>query len=200
MTSCAGIVLAAGEGRRMGRSKQMLPYGGGTMLSQCLLQARAAGFERLIVVVGARAQEVQASLSSETDLEFVTNLEWQLGMGSSIVAGVNRLQSHGIQPEAMAILLSDQPLIRADQLSRMRAKLHGSAADIVAAHYAGTLGVPAIFKARVFGYLSQLSPAEGARKLLRNSGLHVEPFDLPEAAVDVDTLEHFEKLNLLSGK
>ena len=60
-------------------------------------------------------------------------------------------------------------------------------AAIVAARYDGRLGVPALFRREIFPLLASLPAASGARQLLRHSGLRVEPFPLPEAAIDIDT-------------
>jgi molybdenum cofactor cytidylyltransferase len=97
-------------------------------------------------------------------------------------------------PEAAAILVADQPLVQAKHLAAMRRLLSSADSSIVAAQYSDTIGVPALFKQELFGALLSLPLEAGARKLLRTSDADVTPFPLPEAAVDIDTPEDFERL------
>jgi molybdenum cofactor cytidylyltransferase len=124
----------------------------------------------------------------------VDNPFWKTGMGSSVSAGVRWLQKEGIEAAAVAILLGDQPLVTSDHLIEMRSRIHLSTADVIAAEYDGTLGVPALFKRSLFSALSALPPSAGARNFLRQHGLKVEPFPLPAAALDVDTPADYENL------
>ncbi len=115
-------------------------------------------------------------------------------MGSSISAGMRGLNDEKTEAAAVAILLGDQPLVTAQHLQEMRSLLHQVSADVIAAEYDGTLGVPALFKRNLFTTLSELPAGIGARHLLRESGLKVEPFPLPEAALDIDTPDDYEDL------
>ncbi|MDQ2711654.1 MAG: nucleotidyltransferase family protein, partial [Acidobacteriota bacterium] len=124
----------------------------------------------------------------------VENEQWESGMGSSIAAGVRQLRELGTDSAAVAVLLVDQPLVRASHLHGMRNLLSRPGTRIVAAHYKGVLGVPAIFKRELFPVLADLEPETGARALLRDPNQRITPFDLPEAAVDVDTPEDLAAL------
>lgn len=182
----AGIILAAGAATRMGRLKQLLPYRGKTLVEHAVEQALAAGFDPVIVVLGAEADSVRATLSARP-VTLVENSLWHLGMGSSIAAGVGVLA----EAQAVAVMLADQPLVEARHLREMQALLDGSDRPAVAAQYNGTLGVPAVFKRELFEALRSLHPATGARALLR---AQATPFPLPEAAMDIDTPEDFAGL------
>jgi molybdenum cofactor cytidylyltransferase len=187
----AGVILAAGAATRMGQLKQLLPYRGKTLVEHAVEQALAAGFDSVIVVVGAEAASVRAALAARPVL-LVENSLWHLGMGSSIAAGV------GVLPEAqtVAIMLADQPLVESRHLREMQALLDSIDAPAVAAQYNGTLGVPALFKRELFGALRSLDPATGARALLRAQAV---AFPLPEAAMDIDTPEDFAALTATSA-
>jgi molybdenum cofactor cytidylyltransferase len=112
-------------------------------------------------------------------------------MGASIAAGVRGLQQMETDAAAVAILLADQPLITSQHLNEMRRMLFLSAAKAVAARYDETLGVPALFKRELWMALASLSPSSGARSLLRSAAFQVDPYDLPEAATDLDTPEQY---------
>lgn len=180
------MVLAAGAATRMGRLKQLLPYRGSTLVEHAAEQALAAGFDPVVIVVGAEAESVRAALAARP-VRVVENSAWHLGMGSSIQAGIEVL----LDAEAVCILLADQPLVEERHLCEMEKLLAGSAAFAVAAEYNGTLGVPALFRRELFRELQSLEPATGARALLRR---YAVAYPLPEAAVDVDTPEDFAKI------
>jgi molybdenum cofactor cytidylyltransferase len=196
MAAClpvGAVILAAGAATRMGKLKQLLPYRGRTLIQNAVGQAIGADFDPVVVVVGAESAAVRSAVASQK-VVIIENSYWQSGMGSSISAGVRWLRAEKTEAAALAILLADQPLVTADHLSEMRTRLHQMSADAVAAEYSGTLGVPALFKRSLFGALSELPPSTGARQLLRQPGLTVEPFSLPEAAFDIDTPADYESL------
>ncbi len=194
----AAIILAAGGATRMGRLKQLLPYGGRTLVQRAIQQAIEAGLSPVIVVVGAEAQAVQASIAAQR-VEIVQNDAWQSGMGSSIVAGIQRLRETGSDSAAVLILLADQPLVTANHIAAMRELLHTNKAPIIAAQYDGILGVPALFKREMFPVLAGLQPEGGAGHLLRHSKFEVTAYPLPDAAVDIDTPEDFAALEIRSA-
>ncbi len=189
----AAIILAAGTAKRMGQLKQLLPYKGRALVNHAIQQALEAGFNPVIVVVGAEADTVRKTIASQP-IEIVQNDQWPSGMGSSIVAGVRRLQEMGADSAAVAMLVADQPLVTSGHLAAMRRLLHTGGSPIVAAQYNGIAGVPALFKRELFGALASLAPRTGARELLRNSGVEMTEFALPEAAIDLDTPQDFEAL------
>lgn len=185
------IILAAGAATRIGRLKQLLAYRGRTLLRHSIEQAIGAGFQPIVVVVGSKSEMLSESIAGEP-VKIAHNEQWETGMGSSIVAGMRALLEGDEVPEAIAILVADQPLVEAKHLAAMCELLSGDS-SIVAAQYSGTMGVPALFKRAVFDDLLSLPPEAGARRLLRSSDRDVTPFPLPEAAVDIDTQEDFER-------
>jgi molybdenum cofactor cytidylyltransferase len=177
----------------MGKLKQLLPYRGRTLIQHAVDQALQAGFDPVVVVVGAESAAVRSVVATQKTV-LVENVYWRSGMGSSISAGMRWLNDEKTEAAAIAILLGDQPLVTAQHLQDMRNLLHQVPADVIAAEYDGNLGVPALFKRNLFTTLSELPPGVGARHLLRHSGLRVEPFPLPEAALDIDTPGDYENL------
>jgi molybdenum cofactor cytidylyltransferase len=191
--STAALILAAGASSRMGRVKQLLPFGNATLLSHAIAQARKAQFGRVLVVLGAHSEQI-VPLVETAGAEPVLNLEWETGMGSSIHAGLAHLRKHPPEPELLAVLVADQPYVTAHHLLAMRHLLQASTSAAVAARYNGRLGVPALFRAEMYPALASIPAAAGARQLLRSSTCAVEEFPLPEAAIDVDTPEDFAAL------
>lgn len=174
----------------MGSLKQLLTIGKKTLVEHAVAEALEAAFDPIIVVVGSESDSVRSTLAVQP-VTIVENRQWQSGMGSSVAAGVRHLQTLDTNSAAVAILLADQPLVKARHLRAMRDQFSQAGAGILAAHYNDTLGVPAIFKRSLFTALTALDPATGARSLLRDPAQQVIAFDLPEAAVDIDTPEDF---------
>jgi molybdenum cofactor cytidylyltransferase len=193
MNEVAAIILAAGAATRMGAQKQLLRYRGLTLIERCIGQAIEARFHPIVVVVGAGAAEVRAAIAA-LPVEIVENPTWESGMGSSLQTGMQTLLRAAPDAAAVAVLLADQPRVLAEHLTAMRQSLETNSALSVAAEYSGGLGVPAFFKRELFPALSELPPEAGARRLLRDSGLQVNAYPLPEAAIDIDTPEDFARL------
>ena len=189
----AAIILAAGAATRMGKLKQLLPFQGRTLLAGSLRQAVEAGFEPIVIVLGAQAEIIREAFL-EGPARIIENLAWQLGMGSSLAAAFRYLESLPADVDAAAVLLADQPLVTAHHLLQMAHLLARQDVSAVAAEYNSTMGVPAIFAREHFSTLAQIDPATGARGLLRSPGLNVARFPLPEAAADIDTPEDFARL------
>jgi molybdenum cofactor cytidylyltransferase len=172
----------------MGKLKQLLSYHGEPLLVHAIRQAHAAGFAPIVVVLGAQADLVRDAIQN-LRVEIVYNNGWQSGMGSSIATGVRNLNT---QPDGVAILTGDQPLVTAEHLREMHKILHSK--DAVAAEYSGTIGVPAIFSGTLINRLIHLPPASGAKGLLQAEDIRVAHYPLAEAALDIDTPSDWEKL------
>jgi molybdenum cofactor cytidylyltransferase len=183
------LVLAAGTSSRLGRLKQLLPYGDTTLLGHAIATARAAGVRRVGVVVGAHAAEVAAEATRRGADVVAENADWAAGMGGSLRVGTQALTTSAQPPEALLVLLCDQPLVTSSDLQQLLA--HGSDV-VVASVYAGTTGVPALFPQRMFGVLATLDGATGAKPLLRGDA--VVRVECPHAAVDIDTEDDWSRL------
>ncbi len=190
----AGVILAAGQAQRMGRPKQLLLYRGKTLIGHVLSEAVQV-LSPVVLVVGAYADEVRAAASEATGglhVQCLENMNWKAGLASSIRAGVDFVLKR-TDAEAVLLMAGDQPFIAARHLRAMCAAFSSAernpAPDIVAAEYAGTLGIPAVFGRSLFPRLLTLTGDKGARALMQDATLRVTPFPLPEAAVDVDTPE-----------
>ena len=183
------LVLAAGTSSRLGRLKQLLPYGDTTLLGHAIATARAAGVRRVGVVVGAHAADVAAeAMRARADL-VAENADWAVGMGSSLRVGTRALTEYEQAPDALLVLLCDQPLVTSSDLQRLLA--HGTDV-VVASAYDGTTGVPALFPRHRFAALAALDGATGAKALLRS--VDVVRVECPTAAIDIDTEADWSRL------
>jgi molybdenum cofactor cytidylyltransferase len=187
------LVLAAGESRRLGTAKQLLRIEGETLVSRAVRNVLAAGFEPVIVVLGAHAPEVEAEIR-ELPVQRVINQRWRNGLGTSIATGIGYLLQIAPETEAVLITLCDQPHVRSAQLSSLLRAFEEENHPVVAAGYAGEVGVPAIFHRTFFPDLLALEGERGARSLLQSQRRRTRVLPIPEAAFDVDTpndVRHF---------
>ncbi len=184
------IILAAGASRRMGSPKQLLEWRNRPLLEHAVVNARAILNERVIVVLGAHAESIQAAIDLG-DVTSIVNSEWQEGMASSIRAGVQALPESA---SAVLILLGDQPLINAAHLQNLLNSWQSAPSRIVASQYHHSIGVPALLPAKFFGYLLGLSGDRGAKPLLMEFENSLLKIPLPEAELDIDSAGDFDHL------
>ena len=180
----AGLLLAAGGSKRLGRPKQLVEFEGETLVRRAAGALIGAGCSSIVVVLGS---EIEGSVKAldELGVDIVFNDAWESGMGSSIACGVRSIMSAARHVDAVLISLCDQPLVTAEKLRPFIETFSHLKAGIVAAEYDGVAGVPALFSASYFPQLASLNGEKGAREVIRNSPDAVS-IALPEAAIDID--------------
>lgn len=191
MQNIAIVILAAGQGSRMGVAKQVLDFEGEPLVRHCARQALAANPSRLIVVVGAHAAAVRLALEG-LPVEVVENPDWDSGIGSSIRKGV-RAVALGQEP-ALILTLADQPALRAESFKRLESVWRETGKSIVSSSYAETYGVPVLFARERFRDLDGLKPTAGCKGLIERRLEETEMVEMPEASLDVDTPADYERL------
>jgi molybdenum cofactor cytidylyltransferase len=182
------IVLAAGGSTRMGSPKQLLPIDGQSLLRRAATVAIQSGCQPVIVVLGHHADRMRAELVG-LPVTAVENPDWPQGMGSSIRAGMAAVPTSDVA--GVVVTLCDQPHVDAQAIALL-VETFRQTGRTVAARYADTVGVPAVFGPERFDALRSLDPAAGAKRLL--TGPDIVPVDLPSAAVDVDTPEDYQRV------
>ncbi len=175
------LLLAAGESKRFGTSKQLAHINDQPLILRTLSQLRMANFSSITVALGANAEQVAAVLPNSTDIVIVEH--WERGMGYSIAKGVENLPDNTTH---LFIGLVDQVEIYAKQCNLLIAQSEENRKKVIASKYQERRGAPAIFPRAFFTELSQLNTDKGARDLLQNNEMVVE-LELPEAAIDIDT-------------
>jgi molybdenum cofactor cytidylyltransferase len=146
-----------------------------------------------VIVLGAHREECSKEIA---DLPVVVkeNRDWELGIGSSIAAGIESALTHlEAPPQGIMICLVDQPLITTEHLIRLGQLFSNTGTSVAASHYKGTPGVPAIFRSTHFENLRLLTGNIGAKSLIARSsdGVFLE---CDEAAFDIDTATDYAKL------
>lgn len=178
----AGVILAAGAGRRYGGGiKQLALHDGEPLVRRACRTALDADLAPVLVVLGAHADAVGAALL-DLDVTAVHNPRWAEGMSTSLACAIRALDD--TVPD-VAVLLADQPLVTAAHLRALAAARLAAAADLAATDTGETLGVPAVFARALFPSLATLAGDRGARDLIARTDRRVTvPF--APAAVDID--------------
>lgn len=189
----AGLLLAAGGGRRLGgRPKALLDHQGRPLVEHAVRVLREGGCTRVHVVLGADADVVRKK-ASLPGCVLIDNPAWAQGMGSSLRAGLDSLLGSGAEEggEASAALVSlvDQPGIGPAAIARVYAA-YRSPATLAAAAYDGERGHPVLFGADHWAGIAASAVGDrGARAYLKEHAgeiTRVECGDVAEA-YDIDT-------------
>ncbi len=189
-----GILLAAGESRRMGYPKPLLKIGDETFVAH-LTAAMLNVVARLTIVVGAHADRVRKAIPSDPRIKVVDNPHWVRGQLSSIKAGIRALP-----PDASAALihLTDHPTVKADTFAAVADAYRQSGKPIVIARYDGRRGHPVLFDRSVFAELLDAPEDQGARAVVNADASRVVYIEVddPGILLDLDTPEDLARAGL----
>ncbi|WP_083191598.1 nucleotidyltransferase family protein [Formosa haliotis] len=114
------IILAAGSSSRMGRPKQLLPWGNTTLLEHSLHTVLELESLETLVVLGANFNLIKEHIINYP-VTILDNKTWQEGLGNSIAFAVNYICKSSEKVDAVLIVLADQPFIRPSYLKDMMA-------------------------------------------------------------------------------
>lgn len=187
------VILAAGSSSRMGSPKQVLQFGGMSLLRRAVLAALGAGCFPVIVVTGAHAELSRRELDG-LDVREAFNPRWETGMASSIAVGLEGLIGADADAAAAVFLLCDQPHVTAGVIAGLAEAHRITRKPVIASTYGGSFGVPALFDRSLFAELGRLAGGAGAKQVIERyaAQAHFLPFQGGE--VDVDTREDFSRL------
>jgi molybdenum cofactor cytidylyltransferase len=183
----AGLVLAAGGSTRLGRPKQLLPFGPATLLDHTLSTARQCRFEQLLVAIGGSADEVRSRVDL-SGAEIVVNEGFGAGCSSSIGAAMHALDD---RVDVLVLLLGDQPGVTCDTVAELLAGRE--AAELAVCRYDDGLGHPFCFARSLFPTLAELHGDKAVWKLVAAGGdavarVHVDG----PVPIDIDTWDDYE--------
>jgi molybdenum cofactor cytidylyltransferase len=182
-----GLVLGAGGSKRLGRPKQLLPFGEGTLLGHVVGVARACAFDQLVVAIGGAADEVRAHVDL-SGADVVVNDAYGEGCSSSIATALRVVEE---RCDVLVLMLGDQPGVTSETVAALLAG-RGDA-PLAVCRYDDGRGHPIAFGRSVFGALAELHGDKGVWRLLDAAGGDVA--EVPVAGpvpLDVDTAEDYE--------
>lgn len=186
------IVLAAGEGRRMGGPKALLRIEGASFLARVASLLNRPGVESVVAVLGHEARRVREQALVDPCVRLVVNETYPAGMLSSILRGLDEAEALGA--DAALIHPVDHPLVEATTVDRVVASLR-EGTRIAVPRYEGRRGHPAGFAREAWWSVRAADPAVGARQVLRDHPDWVREVDGdPGAVAGIDTPEDYRRL------
>jgi len=191
----AGIVLAAGESRRMGQPKQLLSAGGETLLNRVLREALNACLDPVVLVLGFESGRIVSSLGALQDhpkLRLVENPRFREGMSTSLIAGLTAVER---DRDHIMVLLGDMPCVTSLLMNRLRDETLYSGCPLGAVTVWGRRSLPVVIGRPLYGEVRKLTGDEGARSLFHR---HPDWVCRVETGgeyddMDVDTPEDFTR-------
>lgn len=184
------VVLAAGSARRMGQTKQSLPWGDTTVLGQTLRHLQAAWVHEVVVVTGHDQPTVEA-IAHATHIPTVFNPDYAHGeMLSSLQTAVRALAP---AIEAVLVVLADQPMVETAVYNALLTAFWQTHATLIAPTCNGQRGNPVLISRAHFAELLTLPPDAAPRTLLQRhaDSLHLLPLDTDTILQDLDTPEAY---------
>jgi molybdenum cofactor cytidylyltransferase len=181
-----GLVLAAGGSQRLGRPKQLLDYGDGTLLGHVVGVARECRFEQTIVAIGGAAEQIREGVDLD-GTEVVVNRGFGVGCSSSIAAALGVVDP---RCDVLVLMLGDQPGVSAETVATLLAGR--GEAPLAVCRYDDGRGHPIAFAPGVFGALADLHGDRGVWRLLEG-----RPAEVAEVTIagpiprDVDTPDDY---------
>lgn len=186
------IILAAGESKRMGQPKQLLPWKETTLLGHCIQEAKLSCADDIYVVLGAYYNSIKQSLTSR-NITFLKHDQWALGLGHSIRFGISHIKDQSY--DGALLILADQPQVNSIYINRILSTFHHSdTKSIIATSYPKSKGIPILFGACFFEDLILNTPAKGAKSILQKHNQNLISLKPENNLEDIDTQDDYKRL------
>jgi molybdenum cofactor cytidylyltransferase len=169
------VILAAGESKRMGRQKLLLPWGEKTIIEEVISNLLESKVNEILVILGANSREIEEKIKN-FPVKISVNPQYKKGMYSSVEWGFKKIGKH---VQGILICLGDQPLIPAYVIDRIIDSSKKSKKGIIIPVYKKKRGHPVLIKAQYRKEGENLDQDTGLRSLMLN-----HPQDIFEVDVD----------------
>ena len=190
----SAVILAAGESKRMGRPKMLLPWGHISVLGQVISTYQAAGVEDVLVVTGG-AKELVNDIVQRHGARSVFNEQYASGgMLLSLQCGLHVLAADSPGTQAALIGLGDQPQVQAGSVRQICEAYPRQPARIIVPSFRMRRGHPWLVERSLWAELLALQPPLSPRDFLNRHAveiLHLE-MDTPSVLADLDTPQDYE--------
>lgn len=178
------MILAAGESKRMGKPKLLLPFGEKTIIETVVETVVSSKVKKTLVILGSDREKIEDKIKNYP-VEIVYNRDFRSGMLSSVQCGFNALPA---EARAVLVVLGDQPKISKAIINKLIAAYKSSEKGIVLPVYKKERGHPVLIDLKYREEVKNLSPEVGLRGTVYN-----HPEDILE--VDVETPSIFQDID-----
>jgi len=186
------IILAAGQSKRMGQPKMLLPWGNENVLTHVISVFQSVGMYDIIVVTGGTREQIEV-LASKLNVRTAYNDEHTTSeMLSSIQCGIRALTS---RTQAVLIGLGDQPQVQEGSVRRVCETFQESKSNLVVPSYQMRRGHPWLVARPLWDELLKMDSSKSPREILNNHANEIEYVDVdnPSILQDLDTPEDYLK-------
>ena len=186
------LILAAGESKRMGQPKMLLPWANTTVISHVITVFRNSGVEDVLVVTGGAKEEVEDAISRH-NVRAVYNKHFTNGeMLSSIQCGIRALTR---QTQAVLMVLGDQPQVQERCVRLVCSKYNDSKADIVVPSYNMRRGHPWLITRPLWDELLNFENPYTPRDFLNAHSDNIQYVNINSSDIlaDLDTPEDYQR-------
>jgi molybdenum cofactor cytidylyltransferase len=184
-----GVILAAGEARRFGKIKQLMPWGSRTVIENVIYSALVAGLDPIYVVLGANAALIGEKFANWS-VTLLINPDWPEGQGSSLRLAARNLPANNL---GLLALLGDQPQITPDLIRAVALKGLQSG-KVIRPLIGDRRGHPVYFPQLCLGMLRELKPEQSGRDVVSAYPNELLPWFDETMVLDMDTPEDYENL------
>lgn len=180
----SGVVLAAGEGRRFGGTKQLVIVDGKAMIQHAIDALDIVAVGEVLVVTGHEAEAVEAAVELPATGRFVRNPDYGRGQSSSLAAAFHDVADDS---EATVVLMGDQPGVQPSDVAALIDRFHLTRTQIVRLRFTDGPG-PALLSREIYAEAGHLHGDVGARVLMASHPEWVEEVSIDRPAPsDIDS-------------
>ena len=184
MTNTVILLLAAGESKRFGSSKQMAEWQGKSLINSAVEQCLQSRASKVFVVVGHNSEAVVDEIG-DLPVTIIENSMWRNGMAESLKCGMNAIYSRN-ENQSILVSVADQPYLSFNVLDLL-ITAHEKGPTLVASKYQnGVIGVPALFGSAYKNELENLGGDQGAKEILVKYLKDLQTVEFRLGDIDVD--------------
>lgn len=189
MKNIAIIILAAGESKRMGKPKQLLPWKKTSLLGHCIEQSIESHAKEIFVVLGAHYDKIYQK-HAHYKVNFLNHKNWNLGLSHSIKFGLNHIKY--LPFDGVLLLLSDQPQIDSEYINDYISTAQKTTPQfIIASIYKKNYGVPILFSTNYYDHFLNNTNPKGGHSILKVYDKYIYPIQPKTMIKDIDTIEEY---------
>jgi len=188
----SAIILAAGQSKRMGQPKMLLPWGKSTVIEHVIRTFLNAGIENVIVVTGGAREQVEGTIS-QYPVRKIHNTDYADGeMLSSIQCALKAMPA---EVQAALIGLGDQPQVQEKSVRLICEEYQGRKSRLIVPSFQMRRGHPWLVARPLWNEILELKPSESPRDFLTRHAneIHYVNVDTPSVLADLDTLDEYQK-------
>jgi molybdenum cofactor cytidylyltransferase len=184
-----GLVLAAGESKRMKQQKLLMDYHGESFIKNIVRKASTSEVDYTLVVLGSHSKEVYEEIQSYR-VDSVYNPLFKEGMLSSIQCGFNSIPK---KVDAVIVLLGDQPMVETELINQLVNRYRKTREKIIIPVYQGERGHPVLIDVRLKDEIFSLDPGKGLRELMYShlDEVYELEVDSPNILKDIDNIDDY---------